>query len=724
MTNIKKELRVIDGKIYQVEVNNQEQEARVETNLTDMCNVLRKLPVSVAEHKAMARKLTNNIYKVVPVITAIVLRAKNVEGEAVLYTETFKTFGSNNPNATALMAANNDFKKQAVTEVQIAEWDEKEREVVQKYKVKCNDTTKERVYYETNTHCMVIYGALDKDINKIYEKQSDEFKRAKKAELVDKVANLGLVLTPEKKYVIGGKNVIGNKLSVLYWSPSNTRNETQLMTPVAADVAFKVLDTVSGGALREAIQGMLTVEKLIKASARLGILGAPAIPMVESANDKFGYVIYMKEIQGPADFSKEQNDLLLDAGIEIDRNTYDGAFAVSADFIRATFAKYGVKISKKKALAFAVQTRADKYFTKVFGEAKTMKNMKFRLNKLVAMTPDDRILRVAAGTDVSDEDKKNYDLIIVGNEDRIGSIIDTNGGKLLGNISLQTIVNGAVMTYLLDVAKCSKTSTSGQMLQKFLTANRTATIEVIKNCLGRDFDTKLEHKLEGDVNPHTCSLAEFILRFAPDGNKNSAALESLIKDEIKRQDSIVKNLKVDIDAYFQRALFDDTFFLTNGKVNSLLTKNKWTGRLECYSRDIEVIYAEQIEAIESDDSKSEEEKDKAISELLTGVAFKYPSPSADENAILTYVTSKQLARKIEELFEAGIIDEEEKDILEDDFLYTSYGVTKIGADNTLKHKLAGMDTDYDGIAVVFEKDLVKILLDKYPTTDGVATIIC
>ena len=64
------------------------------------------------------------------------------------------------------------------------------------------------------------------------------------------------------------------------------------------------------------------------------------------------------------------------------------------------------------------------------------------------------------------------------------------------------------------------------------------------------------------------------------------------------------------------------------------------------------------------------------------------------------------------------------EILLDDFLNTSYGVTKIGADNTLKHKLAGMDTDYDGIAVVFEKDLVQILLDKYPTTDGVATIIC
>ena len=187
---------------------------------------------------------------------------------------------------------------------------------------------------------------------------------------------------------------------------------------------------------------------------------------------------------------------------------------------------------------------------------------------------------------------------------------------------------------------------------------------------------------------------------------------------------MIKNLKVDIDAYFQRALFDDTYFLTNGKVASLLGRNKWTGRLECYSRDIEVQFADEIDAIESRTDLSEDEKDKAVSELLTGVAFKYPSPSSDENAILTYQTSKQLERRINNLFAAGTITEQERNILSDDFLNTSYGVTKLGADNTLKHKLAGMDTDYDGIAVVFEKSLVDILLAKYPETDGVATIIC
>ena len=709
--NNKMELRVVDGKIVSVPAEN--------------TAAVNKTGLSITRHKALARKLTKNIHKTVPVISAIVIRARNNNGQAELYTETFKTLGSNNPNAIALMSSACDFNVKGQAEIQLADWNEKEKTIEKKYKIKCNDKTQDRVYYETNTHCVVIYGALDGDINEIYKNATDEQKRAKKKEFVDRIENLGLIMDANNEVHVASNAIMeGRTLSVLNWSPSNMRNETQLMTPIKPDEAFKILDEVSGGALSQALQGELSIEALIKASARLGILGAPAIPMVNSANAEFGYVIYMKEIQGPADFSKEENDKLVNAGIKIDTNTYDGAFAISVEMIKATFARYGMKLSTENALSFAVQTRATKFFTKVFGEAKTQDNMQFRLQKLLEATPKNRVLRVEAGTDVSNLNKADYDLIIVGNEACLGSIIDTNGGKLLNNISLQTIADGEVMTYLLDVAKCSKTATSGQMLQKFLTANMDATIAAVLACMGRNMDNKLEEKLYGEVNPHKCSLAEFILRYAANGKNNSVALESVIKEELRNQESMIKNLKVDIDAYFQRALFDDTYFLTNGKVASLLGRNKWTGRLECYSRDIEVQFADEIDAIESRTDLSEDEKDKAVSELLTGVAFKYPSPSSDENAILTYQTSKQLERRINNLFAAGTITEQERNILSDDFLNTSYGVTKLGADNTLKHKLAGMDTDYDGIAVVFEKSLVDILLAKYPETDGVATIIC
>ena len=138
---------------------------------------------------------------------------------------------------------------------------------------------------------------------------------------------------------------------------------------------------------------------------------------------------------------------------------------------------------------------------------------------------------------------------------------------------------------------------------------------------------------------------------------------------------------------------------------------------------MEVKFAEEINEIENSNA-TRAEKDAKLAALLTGVAFKYPSPSSDENAIVTYVTSAQLKARINAMYKAKQITRDERAILLDDFLNTSYGVTKLGADNTLKHKLAGMDTDYDGIAVVFEKKLVDILLTKYNDNDGLATIIC
>ena len=708
----KTELRVVDGKIMQVPV--EENTVAAENNMG----------LSMAGHKAMARRVLKNIYSVVPVVKGILLRVVSNNGAPELAFEVFHTLGSNNPNSLALMRAAGDFNIIGEKDVQLSHWDNDEKTLVPDYKVKCNDTSKDRVYYETNTHCVVVYGALDGDINDVCKKWKDKDKRELKAKYVDQVQNLGLVMDVKGNVHLNKGDVMGNPLTVLYWSPSNMRNETQLMTPIAPIDAFKILDEVAGGALSEALQGKFTIEDLIKKAARLGILGAPSTPLIKSGNLDFGYVIYMDEIEGPADFSKEQTEELNANKIKIDRNTFDGAMALSAEFVKAAFAKFGIKISKKKALAFALQTRANKVFTKVFGETKSQENMQHRLEQLIAKVKPEEILRVEAGADVSGLDKSKYKLIIVGNEKCLGSIIDTNGGKLLKNISLQTIASGDFMTHLLDIAKCSKTKTSGQMLQKFLTADMLRTIDVIKHRLGQDLDNALEHRLEGEINPHTCSLAEFILRYVPGGRTNTVALEKVIKDELKRQESIVHNLSVDIDAYFQRALFDDTYFLTGGKVDGLLTRNEHTGRLECYSKDIEVLFAEQIEAIESNPELSEDEKDRLVSILLTGAAFKYPSPSSDENALLTYQSSRQIRRKIEKLHKAGTITEAEMEILLDDFLNTSYGVTKIGADNTLKHKLAGMDTDYDGVAVVFEKDLVQILLDKYPTTDGVATIIC
>lgn len=683
-------------------------------------------PLSMAAHKGHVNAIIRNIHKMVPVIEGIILRAAQDKesGEMYLYGERFHTTGSNNPNARALMefAADFDTNEQAV--VQLSHWDEDEKALVPDYTVKCNDTTADRLYVATKTHTLVVYARLENDIRKIMKNSTDAEIKEVKNKLVDGVETMGLRITKNDKVYVANKSVEGTHLTVLNWSPSNMRSETQLMTAIQPDDAFKIMDEVSGGALSQAMSGKLTVASLTKLSARLGILGAPSVEMVKAANEEFGYVIVLDEIKGPQDYNEETKEMLESNGIEIDDNTSDGAYCISVEMIQKSFAKLNRILSMEKALLFAAQTRANKYFTKVFGEAKTQKNMQFRLNKLIEKYGEDKVLFVEAGADVSNLNKEDYKVIVVGNRETLGCIIDYNGGKLLKNISLQKIVEGNVTTHLLDIAKCSETSTSGQMLAKFLIANKEATIDALLGCMGDNYDEKLEEMLYGDIDAHQASLAQFILRYAEDGAENTAALEALIKEQLPQQISMVYKNKIGIKAYFQRALFDDTFFLTAGKVDSLLARNKWTGRLECYSRDVEVKFAKEIAEIEAREDLTLEQKDKAISELLTGVAFKYPSPSSDENAIVTYRTSKQLKAKINDMYKAKQITREERAILLDDFLNTSYGVTKLGADNTLKHKLAGMDTDYDGIAVVFEKKLVDILLTKYNDNDGLATIIC
>ena len=725
--------------------------------------------LSLKAHNAFSKRLTKNIHNVVPVIEGVIVRAgQNQDGEIYIYGQKFYTEGNNCPNARALMEYAGDFNATEKFDVQLSTWNEKERKLEDSYSVTCNDKNAKRLYVFTKTQVLVVYGELEKDLKNIYGPEADEQMIAKKKqEYVDNIEAMGLKIGPKGGISLAGKvapSTEGNHLTVLYWSPSNMRNETQLFTPVKQNEAFKILDQVSGGALSLALKGELTISGLIKLSARLGIMSAPAISIGVSADEETGYVIVLDKIKGPQDYDKAQNANLLANGIEIDDNTSDGAVCVSVQEVQKAFKMNGTNMTIEKALYFAMQTRADKVFTKVFGEAKTQENMQFRLKRLIEMYGADRVLYLKAGEDVTGLDKYKellkankiandklpenerlsekeianktlkdlkefYKVIVVGNKDNLGYIIDKNGGKLLDNIDLQKIAEGNITTYLLDVAKCSDTATSGQMLSKFLVADKLRAIKALLGCVIRQFDNELNEMLYGDIDTENCSLAQFMLRHGKTednenaGQFNAAALESLVKEFLPRFESAINKSKIDIRAYFQRALFDDSFFLTNKKINGILETNEHTGRLECYSRDVEVKFADEIAEIEADESLSQLEKDAKISWLLTAAVIKYPSVSSNEFALVTYVTSKQLKRRIGLLYKAGIITEEEKDVLEDDFLNTSYGVTKLGADNTLKHKLAGMDTDYDGVAVVFEQELVQILVDKNKDNDGVVTVI-
>lgn len=659
-------------------------------------------------HLSLCKAVTRDIYNTSFVINTIVIDVKGTTSDYEVTGTVFRSIGGNSPYARALAKANGDYDKKGET-IGISEYDKKEG-VIPKYDVLCGDETAKTLYIDAESLATIDFSCLNDTIKEML-KGKKEAQQNFKREVINKVLSNGMVINKDKtaRLATAEDEKVYNIIS---WSPSNERSETALLTSIELPIAEMIINEISGNAIYSAVRRSRKIKDLVKFSKRIGIFGAPATETATFGNELFGCMLYMHEIQGPEDYDAENKAKLLEKGIEIDRNTYDGSYMISAEFTQAMYKAKGKNISLSQALMMALQTRASVLASKVFGEAKSKSNMNYRKDLLINMVDPDKILRLQPGQDVTGLDKSNYDLIIIGNEDNVGVIMDKNGAKALGDISLKELAQGNFMNYVLDAAKASKTNISGQMLQKFISINKKESLIAYLELMDRQFDKRLGKSMEGDINPFKSSLAQFIFRYVD--QRNRAALEDLIKTELSQTESHIKKFNVEIDALYLRALFDDAYFITKGKINGVLGKNKYTGRLEAYSYDVEVMFKDEIEAIYADDTIVN--KDEALAKLLTGVAFKYPSPSADENAIFTFLTAKQITERIANM---DNLTKKERGVLMDDFVNTSFGVIKMAPNNTIKHRLAGMDTDYDGVAIVFEKVLVDIIVNHYVDNDGI-----
>ena len=281
-----------------------------------------------------------------------------------------------------------------------------------------------------------------------------------------------------------------------------------------------------------------------------------------------------------------------------------------------------------------------------------------------------------------------------------------------------------MQVYLLDIAKASESRTSTQMMSKFALMDNKATSSFMNN---KAYDDCVNYAdsigdqsfslLNEDINVWQTLIN--IGKTMPAASKTALDIYSdenvmtrLLTDVSKKHEAAYKKCQVKIDSMFERALFDSTYLLTDGKVDSLLGTDD-RGAIECYSNDILEKYSEEIKAIEENDVLSPEQKKQLLDLKLTAAVVKYPTPGTEEIAPVRFLTEKELRSRVMDLVANGIIDEHTAKIVFNYFSFTSYGVIKIAADNALKHKLAGMDTDYDGVVVILEQELNAILLDVY-----------
>lgn len=647
-------------------------------------------------HMALSKKaLRDTLYSLSPVCEMITVTGQDEQGNLDAYVT--NTQIANGPVIRALLDMN-----AAPCEKTIVQMDD-DGEITSWMKVTCNVKNESGMSYIYSDEIVLVRF-------KIKETFTKEQKAASQA-LVDRVLSEGLTIVTDKdgnKEVVFGK-ANGKYVKPLIWTPSNERNGQILMTSLDHGYAWNKLEEIGGGSISKLLgKGEISLAKFKKLASRLGLFATPAVEFEKIGTKKHGLLLINTELLGTYDFSKDDMEKLKKVGVEIDNNQWDGACYYSAEFCLSGLRNLGLKrLNVTQALMYAMQLRVATVYAKVFGEA---------LSKKVIQKMADYIMSIFK--DVKDKDG-NPIFRVIGNQDSIDMILDANGAKL---IDLDLDEKDGLQVYLLDIAKGSESGTATQMTDKFSICNRYKTANFLRNrakeeCIeyADSIGDAPQSLLDDNIN-----VPQMLINLAK--NNPGSTLDAkvsldqyifanLLKDVSKKHEAAYRKGRVRIDSEFQRALFDVTMLLTDGKIDSLLRADS-RGAIECYSTDILERYADKIAAIENSDM-TPEEQDLALRKILTATIIKYPTPGTEEIELVLFLTEKQIKRRIGEYVKAEVIDAETAVLLFNYFAFTSYGTIKIAADNAIKHKLAGMDTDYDGVVVILERELVEIIEELY-----------
>ena len=659
--------------------------AKTETNkLANFTGINREI------HASMVRKtLRDTLYAWAPVYRMITINGTD-EHDALLY-NVRNVIGGNSPVARAFVEKNTESK-----DMTVIQFDEKGLPSFRK--ITTGDSNS-RIRYDYTDEIVLIRFSNDMQI--IGSMTSEE--------IVESVISQGLTIDKDK--VVIGKADKGTHIDALIWTPSNERNGQILFTSLDPNEAWDKLEAIGGGSISRKLAGKMSVAKFKKIASRLGLFATPAVEFTQVGTDRHGLLVLDHELLSEEDFNTINKEILAKVGVEIDAKQWDGAAFFSAELALDGLKNLGMsRIDIKKALMFAFQLRVSQVYAKVFGEA-LHQSVLNKMSRYIIQELD----KIEATTG-----KKLYR--IYGNENCISMILDGNAAKI---VDLDQDAKEEGMTvYLLDIAKGSESATATQMTDKFAIFNKEATAEFLfnrgkKDCL--DYAKSI-----GDNN---CSLLgedinvwQTLLNIGKNAPADSQIafniysdqyiISKMLKDTSKKHEAAYKKGRVSIASEFERALFDSTYLLTNGAINSILKVTE-LGAIECYSTDILEKFSKEIEAIETSELLTASEKTAKLDEILTGAVIKYPTPGREEIELVRFKTEREIRATIMTYVNDGIIDQATARLVFNYFSFTSYGVIKIAADNALKHKLAGMDTDYDGVVVILEKELVDILVDVY-----------
>lgn len=651
-------------------------------------------------HDVMAKRfMKQKLYNWAPIIRMITITG--VDDLENLVADMYNTIGGNSPVMREFVKRNGAVTEGEVDVVQILPDGRKTTR-----KVTCGEVKGKM----RNDYVEDIVLVQFKDLEKYAKGRTKKEKKEASELLVASVLDNGLsIVTDVNGYPdvrIKGQemegDVVNKTISPFIWTPSNERNGQILMTSIDHNEAWDILETVGGNEVTKLLKNReeeMPIAKFKKLASRIGLFATPAIKFGKIGTAKHGLLLINRNIVGADDFDKAAKEVLDSVGVEIDDNQYDGAVWFSAEWLSDCFKENGFNISPAQAIWFSAQLRVNKIYAKVFGEAFVQELVNIMAHKLIENLVE------------------GIDYTIIGNRDNISMILDSNGAKLL-DLNLKDSCD----VYLLDIAKGTQSGTAIQMTDKMAIKDKEATcnflyrrgIEECHNYVNAIGDTT-KSLVEDDIN-----VSEYLINVAKVYNGAIASkvfsdqyiVSGILKDATKKHEAAYRRGRVELNSLFQRALFDNTYVFTSGKLDSVLRVDS-RGAIECYSTDVLELNREAIDAIENDNTLNDYEKDMKLREVLSACIIKYPTPGTEEIELVVFLTEKQINRRLQGFVRSGMITKEEALVLYKYFIYSSYGTIKIAADNAMKHKLAGFDTDYDGFAVVFEKELVAIIEKVY-----------
>lgn len=261
--------------------------------------------------------------------------------------------------------------------------------------------------------------------------------------------------------------------------------------------------------------------------------------------------------------------------------------------------------------------------------------------------------------------------VILGDRNNICFIADDNASKYLA-------FEGKYRVMMLDVPRVNKKkiNLSWQAFNKIVSFASEETLEYLSDKFADDMAGKVKETLVDNDPTLLGNTSTVALSLNKEAKRVYDNILALIKDNTQEMTSKIEGCKVSVDGIFARAAFESSDMIV--KSMNLLKADSYYAEVFCPSLED----GEEV------------------------MGLKFPCPTKDEFQIYKNVGIKTMASRIEVKRVAGEITDKEAELLLANFKGYGAATLVIVQEDSLKHKQAGMDTDYDGLQLIRDKKIV------------------